>query len=132
MSSALRRWIARPLDSAKARHALLLNLLATPGLGSLVAGRRLAGRAQLLLASAGFGLFLGWWIRVMVIFYSLMSLDAPGIEPNLWHGLWKGGALLFAAAWLWSLVTSLSLLRQARAQAEREMKEAGDQPPVIT
>ena len=39
-----------PLSRSAARNAALLNQCATPGLGSLMAGRRLAGIGQLLLA----------------------------------------------------------------------------------
>ena len=40
--------------SASARNCALINQLATPGLGSLMAGRLVAGIGQLLLAVAGF------------------------------------------------------------------------------
>ena len=41
------------LSRTKARNALLLNQLATPGLGSLLAGRWIAGTGQLLCSVAG-------------------------------------------------------------------------------
>jgi len=131
MITAWRRWLNQPLDSGKARWAFCVNQLATPGLGSLLAGRRFSGSLQLLLASTGFGLLLTWFVRVMIIYFSLLSWDVPPEQPDLRHGLWKAGAVLFGSAWLWSLVTSLSLLREARARAQRELLEAEIKPPVI-
>jgi hypothetical protein len=121
----------KPVSTARARNAALINQLATPGLGSLMTRRYFAGAGQLLLACAGFTLLMAWFIRVMVFFYSLATVEAPEAEPNLHHEWWQAGALLFAAGWLWALMTSLNLLRQARSDAERQFEQAGDQPPVI-
>ena len=101
----------KPLNRAKARNAALLNQFATPGLGSLMAGRWLAGTGQLALAVAGFIFILVWFVKIIIPYYRLMFGDsAPG--PINW---WTGGlgAGLFALSWIWSLVTSLSLLREA-------------------
>ena len=131
MISAFRRWTNKPLDRGKALSAFLVNQLSTPGLGSLAAGRRISGSAQLLLASAGFGLIMAWFIRVMIVYYSLMLSDVPSTEPDLQHGLWRVGTVLFGVAWLWSLVTSISLMREARANAKKALAQDWDQPPVI-
>ena len=102
---------------------MLLNQLATPGLGSLLAGRRVAGTGQLLLALAGFVLVIAWFgLLAFQIYGQLMEGTEP--KPVGWLGL--AGAGTFAAAWLWSLVTSLSILREARAN-ERKLA-----PPVLT
>jgi hypothetical protein len=131
LSSAFRRWANRPLDRGKALSALLVNQLATPGLGSLVAGRRFSGWAQLLLASAGALLFFVWWFRVLSFYYELMLWDEPAQEPNLHHGLGKLGAALFGVAWLWALGTGISLYREARTKARRALLDGEAQPPVI-
>ena len=131
MINALRRWANQPLGRGKALSASLLNQFATPGLGSLIAGRRLVGAGQLVLACAGFGLLMIWFIRVMIVFYSLMAVSAPDHEPNLHHELWKIGAALFGVAWVWALFTSLSVLREARANALREFSQADAKPPRI-
>jgi hypothetical protein len=96
-------------SATQARNAALINQFATPGLGSLLAGRKLAGAGQLLLAVAGFGLMLMWFVRLMRDYYGLIS-DAAAAPQLHWGGLISGGAL-FLVAWLWSLVTSLQLLR---------------------
>ena len=102
---------AKPLDRARARNCFLINQFATPGLGSLMAGRPVAGIGQLLVAVAGFALVMLWFVLRMTQLYDQVVNDA---QPQSAAWAWEVGAALFAAAWLWSLVTSLSVLRQAR------------------
>jgi hypothetical protein len=103
---------AKPLDRARARNCFLINQFATPGLGSLMAGRPWAGIGQLLVAVAGFVLVMVWFALRMSQLYNQVVNDAQP-QSAAWVGV--AGAALFAAAWLWSLVTSLSVLREARA-----------------
>ena len=102
----------KKISRAKARNAALLNQFATPGLGSLLAGRWLAGTGQLLVFLAGFVLYCVWIVKYLAEYYSLMYSDAPVQISRLKWMLWTGVALC-VAAWFWSLVTSLSLLRDA-------------------
>jgi 4a-hydroxytetrahydrobiopterin dehydratase len=95
---------------AKARNAALLNQLATPGLGSLIAGRWFAGTGQLILSIAGFALVMVWFIREMKQFYGQINGDVA-VQPIGW--ILVSGTILFVLAWLWSLVTSASLMREA-------------------
>ena len=111
----------RPLSRARAASCALINLAATPGLGSLIARRYLAGTGQLLLALAGFGLLVVWMFEFFHRVYlqqmgELVSSNGPG-----WMGKW--GLICFGASWLWSLVTSLSLLRQVKSD-----EQAGQKP----
>jgi len=101
-----------PLDRSTARNAALLNQCATPGLGSLLAGRRLAGLGQLLLAVAGFVMVVAWFFLLALQMYEELVNDAP---PKSVARLGELGGAIFLAAWVWSLVTSLSVLREARA-----------------
>ena len=102
---------SKPRRSAAAT-CLLLNQFATPGLGSLMVRRWVAGTGQLLLALAGFCLLVGWFLQVSIQFYRLLA-SLPETPPRYpWLG--KVGGLLFLAAWLWAGVTSLSVLKQAR------------------
>ena len=101
----------KTVSHAKARNAALVNQLATPGLGSLMAGRWLAGGGQLALALAGFIFVVIWFIKIIVPYYDQMFSDAPPPATTWWTG--ELGAVLFAVAWCWSLVTSLSLLRES-------------------
>ena len=109
------------LNRTTARNSFLINQLATPGLGSLMAGRYVAGAGQLALAVIGFCLIIAWFISLMMQIYQQIDSDAP-LKPAAWLG--KAGAVTFAASWLWSLVTSFSLLREARAN-EAQSKESG-------
>jgi hypothetical protein len=102
-----------------------LNQLATPGLGSLMAGRYVAGAGQLLLALAGFALVLGWFAMKCVAIYQVVAGDS---EPKPYGWLGKWGAIIFMAAWLWSLVTSVSLLKAAKRLDEVAAKNP---PPRI-
>src|ERR1017187_2237532 len=111
-----------PLSRSTARNAALLNQCATPGLGSLLAGRRLAGSGQLLLAVAGFVLVLGWFALNAMQMYNQLVNDA---EPKSVASLGEAGAATFIAAWLWWLATSLGFLREARANDRRS------RPPIM-
>jgi hypothetical protein len=103
-----------------------MNQFATPGLGSLMGGRILSGLCQLLLALAGFGLFVTGFVLTMKEYYGLMYGDQPQVS---YARFYLSGVSLFAAAWFWSLLTSLSLLRQAKAP---EPPPPGSVPPRIT
>jgi hypothetical protein len=111
----------KALSRTTARNSFLINQLATPGLGSLMAGRYVAGSGQLLLALAGFGLVLAWFIALLTQMYQQIESDT---QPKSVAWLGELGALIFAAAWLWALITSLSLVREAGAN------EAQPKPPI--
>ena len=102
----------KPVSRAAARNAALVNLLATPGLGSLMAGRWIAGIGQLALAVAGFVMVVVWFFEVMIQYYGQISGDVQS-HPVGWIGV--TGLVLFGAAWLWSLFTSVSLLLESKA-----------------
>ena len=95
---------------AIARNATLLNLLGTPGLGSLIAGRWLAGTGQLVVFLAGFVLFCLWAFQNIVGYYRMAFGDTPTAADHGAGRVWFGVALCLAA-WVWSLVPSLSLMR---------------------
>ena len=114
----------RRISRAKARNAALLNQLATPGLGSLIAGRWIAGSGQLLVFLAGFVLYCAWTFKYLAAYYSLMYSDAPDQTAGLKWMLWTGVALC-VAGWLWSLVTSISLVREASKISLDSLKSFG-------
>jgi len=102
----------KKISRSQARNAALLNQLGTPGLGTLLAGRWLEGVLQLLVFLAGFGLFCVWAFRNLMQYYQMMFNDAPRTAPgNIGFAL--GGVGICALAWVWSLLTSFSLLREA-------------------
>ena len=99
----------RPLRRSELMSCVVINQFATPGLGSLIARHFVAGTGQLILAFAGFFLFLGWWFQKMRAFYGQMfGTDLPAEAGNQ---LGKWGIIIFAAAWMWALVTSIQILR---------------------
>jgi hypothetical protein len=111
---------ARPISRARAVSCALVNLAATPGLGSLMARRFFAGAGQLLLALAGFVLIIGWIFELCYhVFLQQLGKPVPP-DSSGWMGKW--GLICFGASWLWSLVTRLSLLRQAMADGPVEPK----------
>lgn len=97
------------ISRVQARNAALLNQLATPGLGSLVARRWIAGTGQLALSLIGFTLILVWFVQMMLQYYGQISGEVE-VRPVGRTGLL--GAGLFAFAWCWSLATSAGLFRE--------------------
>jgi 4a-hydroxytetrahydrobiopterin dehydratase len=100
----------KKVSRAQARNAALLNQLGTPGLGSLLAGRWVEGVLQLLVFLAGFVLFCVWAFRNLAQYYQMMFNNAPKTAPG-GGGMFLSGIGICALAWVWSLLTSFSLLR---------------------
>jgi 4a-hydroxytetrahydrobiopterin dehydratase len=118
----------KPLNRAKARNAALLNQLATPGLGSLLCGRWIAGTGQLLLSVVGFTLVVVWFFKEMIPYYGLMFDEETPRFPSL--KMLAAGGNLFAIAWLWSAFTSFSLLREASSVRLRSLENSAAPPPL--
>ena len=113
----LQKGFADGISMNRAKNCLFVNQLATPGLGSLLGRRWIAGSAQLVLAVLGFALFLVWFGRTIHDYYQLMS-DQGEMPESHWRWALMG-VLFMGAAWSWAWVTSLSLLREARENARR-------------
>ena len=94
---------------------MVINQTATPGLGSVTGRRFLAGTGQLLLSVAGFLLILFWMYRDLFQNPLRAAMDESALPTCAWAGNW--GAVIFGASWLWSWVTSLSLMREAKRHA---------------
>ena len=116
----------KPVSRAKAKNAAMLNLLATPGLGSLLCGRWIAGTGQLVLAVAGFTLVLVWFLKEMIPYYGQMFGDESPHLPSL--KMFAEGAIVFVVSWLWSAVTSVSLFRDASATNLQSIKNFAAPP----
>ncbi len=101
--------------------------LAIPGLGSVIAGRKV-GLVQLAIYFLGFALtlifgvsFVLWALSHWSQFYG--EFNRPDSDPSvaladLWHRTrWALlGIVLFAVSWLWALWTSRDLLAETRAK----------------
>jgi len=98
-----------PLDRSKAWSCLAANLLAAPGLGSLMAKRR-AGWPQILMSVLGAILIISGMVTLTMHWIAVQQLPAD-MGDYLWLLM---GIVLFGTAWLWSLLTSLSILRQTK------------------
>ena len=98
-------------DRASARNYLLTNLLVLPGLGSWLAGKRLAGVLQVVLALTGFGLTGVWFVSFLGACIQKETVPWDG-GPQFRLGLI--GVALFLAGWFWAIVTSLRILRATR------------------
>ena len=107
----------KPVDTVIARNAALVNQLATPGLGSLIAGRWIAGSGQLALAVAGFVMVVVWFFEVMFQYYGEIGGD---VQPHPVGWIGETGGILFVASWFWALVTSINLVFEARRNAAME------------
>lgn len=118
MSLALRP--RRPLNRSEALGCLSANL-ALPGSGSLVAGRR-SGYVQLILTAIGFAITCLTGVRFVVWYLSnWTAINQPPVDDPLGGmlALWNAirwplvGVTFFGIAMLWSLATSLEVLRGA-------------------
>jgi 4a-hydroxytetrahydrobiopterin dehydratase len=118
----------KPVSRAKAKNAALLNLLATPGLGSLLCGRWIAGTGQLILSAAGFALIIVWFFKEMIPYYGLMFNEGTPQLPGL--KLLVAGGNFFIVAWLWSAFTSFNLLQESKNSRLRSMENSAA-PPAL-
>jgi hypothetical protein len=114
-----------PLSVVRAWSFLGVNLLATPGLGSIWGGRKLAGRGQLFFSIVGFCLIVGWIFKLSLNISAgeINGTDSAPVPP--W--LWRGGLLAFGIGWLWSLITSIGMVLEAGKVA----KNSKGAPPKL-
>ena len=104
-------WAHRRLDETLAWSALATNLLVLPGLGSIMVRHRAAGILQAALALGGTGLAVYWLVSFLRLWSAEGVFPMDGGEDFV---LGISGVLIFGVGWLWSLVTSLCVLRDVR------------------
>ena len=119
------KFVSGALTPSRLLVCALVNQFATPGLGSWLARRRIAGAGQMVLAFAGFALIVIWMMESFYSMFGQTLSDAAIASPPDW--MWKWGWILFGASWVWALLTSVGLLFQARA-----LEKAGKVPPRIS
>ncbi|HEV2329518.1 MAG TPA: hypothetical protein VGY56_12105 [Verrucomicrobiae bacterium] len=113
------------LNRDRAWACVLLNL-GVPGWGSLKAGRVFAGIGEMIIVFAGLGLLGAWVFKWMGrIFQSEMG-DPLGPVPSAW--LWKWGLGLVGVSCVWTVVTCISLMREAKANEEGLPPRLSDLP----
>ena len=106
--------------TSRAWLAVVVNLVAFPGLGTIMA-KRWTGYIQAGLTLAGFAVFMGymlWYFAEMIRVASDISADMDAFRALARQRLWivLGGLAIVAVAWVWSLFSSLAILREARAR----------------
>ena len=114
-------------NGVSGRNALVLNLATTPGLGSFLAGRRAVGIVQMLVAVSGFVVLMLWFWDLARQFWSLLQSGDGAVQPDLRQLVVGGG--LFGGAWLWSLWTSISILRQSKRDSSSTSPFGTSSPP---
>lgn len=123
--SASKRWERQQL-------AIIVNQLATPGLGSWMAGYRVAGVGQLIFAGVGFLLICLYFVRLVTDAWSAATQGLPPLtRPN---SDWQRPLLLFGIAWLWSGVTSVQIalrIRRERRESIATPTDNGPTPPSL-
>jgi hypothetical protein len=95
-----------------------VNQLAFPGAGSIMAGQWI-GYVQAAIMLVGFVLVMLYLLSYIGAVFHLVSNSSLSEEQFRaeyqrwnWSGLW--GLILSIAAWLWSLASSVMILRRAR------------------
>jgi len=105
-----------------------MNQFATPGLGTLLARRFVEGAGQLGVFLVGFVMFVIWFVDELRQYYDLMFNDR---QPHVRHWLVFVGVGLCAVGWFWSLVTSFSMMREAKRHEELMVQKSAAPPPVL-
>jgi hypothetical protein len=101
-----------------------------------MAGRWVAGLGQLAVAVAGFVMVVVWFFEIMIQYYGQVTGNVE-VRSVGWIG--AVGAILFVASWFWALVTSVSLLRQAKVDDQNQPRPVSPrvadlpgQPPKLS
>src|SRR6185503_5582799 len=112
------------IDRQAAWVALLTNLLVMPGVGSWMAGQRKLGATHFALSLAGLVLMMTW---VGCYLHDWITHEAmpAAFGPHPWVAVL--GVVLFTGTWLWSLMSSLALVRLADTAPPPE----STQPPKL-
>jgi hypothetical protein len=104
-----------PLDRSRVKACIAANTFVLPGLGSILAGRKL-GYAQAVLAVMGFSLSSLWFIGFVLHFIRTGDLIEAGLEQL---PLALGSIVLFAIAWIWAQFTNRCLWRSVKDLPEK-------------
>ena len=107
---------------ARAWSYVLLNQLALPGMGTIMARRKSSGYLQAGLSLIGFAIFTGfvlWFlvglIRTVSDIYGDLDAYWRDVRSRAWIA-WVG-LVVCGVAWFWSLASSVQILRAARKQS---------------
>jgi hypothetical protein len=114
-----------PLTKDRAWAYVLLNV-SVPGWGSWKAGRKFAGFGEMFTLAACLFLLGIWSFDYMNrIIQSEMGETVPPVPPN---SLWQWGICLYVISEVWTILTGVSMVREARAY-EAEVRR--NTPPKL-
>src|SRR5947207_3042175 len=106
-----------PLSRSKAWTCVVINQAAFPGMGTVMAERRI-GYVQAAIMLAGFFLTMGFMCSYFLALIRVLLHSESGevhyldiIHPYAWAGI--SGLTLCFIAWCWALLSSLAILRSA-------------------
>src|SRR5690349_16048780 len=110
--------MAKPLTISKAWACAAMNQLAFPGAGTVMAGRKI-GYAQGIIMIAGFLLtmyFFCWYIGSLIQAPFQNDWNETVFYNEVGRRKWLGiiGAIICLVAWLWALLSSLSIVKEAK------------------
>lgn len=123
------------LSPAKTWGYVLINQLAFPGLGTVLAKGRF-GYLQAGIMVVGFTLAILFMVYYFVAIYH--SIQSQGdieelrarYRPHLWKLFWGLG--LSALAWLWALVSSIAIFRASRPSKGSVAPPPPPVPPPVS
>ena len=115
-----------PLTRDRAWAYILLNL-SIPGWGSFKAGRAGEGAGKMILGLGGLLLLLAWFF-IWVSRISESEVDGTiATRPPDW--IWQSGVVGIVISWIWTIVTSFSMLREARTHEKENNQNV---PPRLS
>ena len=98
----------------QARTCVVVNLLAWPGVGTIMGGRRVTGFIQAVLMIGGFCSIMAWALMQLSAVYKFVfdTTATKVTHPSAWIGI--TGFALCVVAWFWALFSSLQILNESR------------------
>ncbi len=109
--------------------AIIINQLATPGLGSWIAGHRIAGAGQLAFSILG---FLDLLIRcVRLIAGSIRAALDGGAPIPFPFDAWNRALVVFGIAWVWAGFTSIQMAVELRNTPPPATRASLPKPPPL-
>lgn len=108
---------SKPLSRSKAWFCAVVNQLAFPGLGTIMAGRRI-GYLQAAAMLAGFCMatgFIVWFLYGWMLLLADPAMSESRLWAQFWRYAWIGiaGLALTFVVWCWSLLSSIQIVRGA-------------------
>ncbi|MFH1066893.1 MAG: hypothetical protein V1746_03235 [bacterium] len=104
----------QPPSRSTAYGYLVTNLLVMPGIGSVMAERKVSGIGQIILASVGL-LITFWGFGLFLMAFKVLKEKGYQTEFDTRFLRIVGlGFAVFLLAWLWSLFTSWQVIKEAK------------------